>query len=354
MKKSHILKTILPLLFVLFFIPASVFAQGTHTESFSLTVAPSQVEQWLGNERRITHPVIQNLEKQDSATLHFYFTRAYGQRAEAVIATAQSAREKTLRFLPPETVADVHVYLLPSINQYFDALGSKGRGPDWASGLTLLGDNVILIRLAPNGTTRIEPERTLAHELNHVALHRYSQNNYFPHWFYEGLAMTSTNDWSLERAESLGKSAMAGQILPLEELDVAFSKNGTIVDLAYAESAHFVSWLVNTHGDEAMKSLLKSVSEGTPFDQAFTAAFGRSPKAAHAIWKENMSRGENILASLFSHDGLFFMISLFAAIALCIALWHRTAIRKRRMAAMNRDVPDTVLPENLRHFGPFN
>ena len=166
--------------------------------------------------------------------------------------------------------------------------------------------------------------------------------------------MTATNDWSIERAESLGKSAMAGQILELDELDDAFSKTGTIVDLAYAESAHFVTWLVNTHGDEAMKLLLKNVSDGIPFDQAFTTAFGRSPRAAHALWKENMSRGESILASLFSHDGLFFMISLFAAIALCIALWHRTAIRKRRMAAMNRDIPDTGLPENLRHFGPFN
>ncbi|MBQ8035696.1 MAG: hypothetical protein IJ268_01765 [Proteobacteria bacterium] len=333
--------------------PLEASAQGTQTESLSLHINDAQVEDWLGRESRLQHPVMDGLEKRDASTLHFYFSREYGQRAEAVIATAQKAREKNLRFLPPETLDDVNIYLIGNINMYFDALDSRGRAPNWAAGLTILRDGVILIRLAPNGTAKIEPEMTLAHELNHVALRRFAQNNEFPHWFYEGLAMTATDDWNINRAESLAKAAMAGQLLDLKGIDEAFGKIGTIVDLAYAESAHFVSWLAKEHGDDAVKKLISDVATGTPFDKAFTGAFGRSPDAAFALWHQNMSRGENLLASIFSHDGLFFMISVFAAFGLMAALWRKSTIRKARMNAMNQDISENVLPSNLRSFGPF-
>ncbi|MBR4984746.1 MAG: hypothetical protein IKY83_03270 [Proteobacteria bacterium] len=333
--------------------PLDASAQGTQTETLSLNITDTQVEEWMGRESRLSHPVMDGLEKRDLSTLHFYFSKEYGQRAEAVMATAQKAREKNMRFLPAETLEDVNIYLIGNINMYFDALGSKGRAPDWAAGLTILRDGVILIRLAPNGTSKIEPEMTLAHELNHVALRRFAQNNEFPHWFYEGLAMTATEDWNINRAETLAKAAMAGQLLDLAAIDNAFGKIGTIVDLAYAESAHFVSWLAKENGDDAVKKLIADVATGTPFDKAFIQTFGRSPEAAFSVWHQNMSRGENLLASIFSHDGLFFMISVFAAFGLMAALWRKSAVRKARMNAMNQDISEAVLPGNLKSFGPF-
>ena len=353
---THLLRKIACFIFLfcaMLICPMHTHAQGTQHETLEMTVSDAQIESWLGRERNVHHPVKSGLLAKDEATLHFYYTRDYGQRAESVIASAQKAKEKTLRFLPAETVEDIHVYLLGDINQYFEAQDSKGRAPQWAAGLTILRDGDILIRLAPAGTERIEPERTLAHELNHAALRRFAQDNYFPHWFYEGLAMTATDDWNLSRAETIAKAAMAGQLLDLAGIDAAFGKQGTIVDLAYAESAHFVSWLAKDYGDEAVKKLIQEVATGTPFDKAFSDAFGRSPNAAFSIWRENMSREKSLFASFFSHDGLFFLISIFAAIALIVALYRKSAVRKRRLAAMNTEIPETVLPGNLRNFGPF-
>lgn len=329
-------------------------AQGSAAaERFGMILNDAQIESWLGREARIRHPVMEGLVSKDAATLHFYFSRAYGQRAEGVIATSEKAREKTLRFLPEETVAGVTVYLLPDINDYFIALGSQGRAPEWSAGLTILRDGVILIRLAPRGTTRVEAEMTLAHELNHAALRRYVGENAVPHWFYEGLAMTATDDWNLQRAEVLSTAAMGGRLLDLSGIDEAFGKTGTLVDLAYAQSAHFVSWLAKDFGDDAVRQLIRETSNGVSFDTAFYHAFGRSPKAAFALWRDHMSRGESFLASLFSHDGLFFFISIFAAFALSVALWRRSRLRRERLAAMSNDLPDSSLPPNLRNFGPF-
>ena len=144
-----------------------------------------------------------------------------------------------------------------------------------------------------------------------------------------------------------------GVIKSLDEIDAAFGKTGALVDLAYSQSAHFVSWIATLKGDEGVRTLIREVAMGKPFDDAFFDVYERSPKAAFAIWYDRMSREKSLLASIFSRDGLFFFISLFAAFGLIIALWRKSVVRKRRKANMNQAVPVTALPENLRNFGPF-
>ena len=328
-------------------------ARGVEDAAYGMTLDNETIEAWLGRERRLTHPVMDGLEARDEATLHFYFSRTYGQRAEAVIRSARTAREKSLRFLPEETVAGINVYLLGDINEYFDAQKSRGRAPAWAAGLTLLSDGVILIRVGSNGMSRIEPERTLAHELNHAALRRYVVENEVPHWFYEGLAMLATDDWSPERTETISRASMAGSLLELNELGPAFGKTGAIVDLAYAESAFFTMWLSKEYGDESIRRLIRDVHNGKPFDAAFESSFGHTPNALFATWMSGVAHGKSILASLFSKDGPFALISLFAAVGLSVALWRKRGIRRRRKESMAGTVPLSALPENLRHFGPF-
>jgi|GEM_PF-3344085 len=347
------------LLFVLLFTltaltPARGFAQnGDASPAHSLTLTDEQVDEWLGREAHITHPVIPDLIHREVNNLHFYYETAFSRRAESVIATAETAQAKTLRFLPGETVSNVHIYLLGDINRYFEAQNAPGRAPAWAAGLAILRDGVILIRLNPGGTARIEPERTLAHELNHIALRRFARDQIFPHWFYEGFAMLATDDWGLTRAETLARASMSGQLLDLDQLNDAFSRQGAIVDLAYAQSAHFVTWLANTYSDETLKKLLQSVATGKRFDDAFIDAYGRSPRAAYVFWLDKVATKSSPWLSLFSSEGIFFALSFFAAAALIYALQKRNKIRKARFENPNQDIPVSTLPKNLRHFGPF-
>ncbi len=338
---------------LLSFGPVDVLAQ-TSSDSGAIMVTQDQMEAWMGKEAKINHPAVPHLKHADNATLHFYYDMAYERRALAVIDSAPMARQRNLRFLPAETLESIHIYLLGDMNSYFRAQKAPGRAPDWASGLSILQDNVILIRLKSVGTTPIEPERTLAHELNHVALRRFGGNAYYPHWFYEGLAMLSTEDWSIKRAEPLAQASMSGQLLTLPEIESAFGKTGAIVDLAYAESAHFLSWIAKNNGDEKIKKLIVDVAGGKKFDDAFLEIFDHTPNASFAIWHEQMTKDSSILASFFSGDAIFFYVSLFAVLALTIALVRRNRVRKARLQNMSTDVPLDTLPENLRHFGPFN
>ena len=352
---KHILSWLLTLVtcLLLSFAPADGFAQ-TSANSEAIMITQDQREAWLGREAQTHHPAVPHLKRANNATLHFYYDMAYERRAQAVIESAPMARQRNLRFLPAETLENVHIYLLGDMNSYFRAQKAPGRAPEWASGLSILQDDVILIRLRSVGTTPIEPERTLAHELNHVALRRFGGNAHFPHWFYEGLAMLSTEDWGIKRAESLANASITGQLLDLPGIEEAFGKTGAIVDLAYAESAHFLSWLAKTNGDEKIKKLIVAVAGGKKFDDAFLEIFDHTPNASFAIWHEKLSKDQSVLASFFSGDAIFFYVSIFAVLALSIALVRRNRVRKARLQNMSADVPLETLPENLRHFGPFN
>ncbi len=331
------------------FSPSIVLAQPAE----GITITADKIEAWMGREQTVTHPAIPNLKESESATLKFYYETAYERRALDIIKTAPTARLKNMRYLPEKAVSNINVYLLSDLNTYFTAQDAPGRAPDWAAGLSLLGEDVILIRLKSVGNARIEPERTLAHELNHVALRRIAGDAYFPHWFYEGVAMLSTDDWNYDRADTLAKAAMSGHLMNLNEIDEAFGKQGAAVNLAYAESAHFVSWLDKSYGSDKIEKLIKNVADGKPFDEAFFDNFDRSPKAAFATWKDSQSKAQSVIASFLSHDALFFYTAIFAVLALVIALIRKRKSKKARLNNMNVDIPVSTLPENLRNFGPF-
>lgn len=332
---------------------AQVTRDGSPSPAQVLTLNDEQIESWLGREGRVNHPVVEGVEHKTEAKLEFYFDKEYAMRAQFVIASAERAKAKTLRFLPEEALDNVHIYLLGDMNSYFEAQDAQGRAPDWAAGLAILRDGVILIRLSSKGTSRIEPEKTLAHELNHVALRRMAHESSFPHWFYEGFAMLATDDWNLDRATTLANASMGGHVMALGELNAAFSSQGTRVDLAYAQSAHFVSWVASQHGDEAISKTIAGVAEGKSFDDAFLAATGRSPIAAYQTWHEAMAKAHSKLALFFSPEGVFFFISVFAAIGLSLAILRRQRIKRRRYENRNDDIPVSELPANLRNFGPF-
>jgi len=348
--KRLIMLAVLLLTCLTAFIPAAALAQSTE----GITVSADRIEAWMGREKTVNHPAIPNLKERESATLKFYYEVAYERRALDIIKTAPSARLKNMLFLPEETVSNVNIYLLGDLNTYFTAQDAPGRAPDWAAGLSLLADDVILIRLKSVGNAKIEPERTLAHELNHVALRRLAGDAYFPHWFYEGIAMLSTGDWDYNRADTLAKAAMTGHLLDLNEIDSAFGKQGAVVNLAYSQSAHFVSWLDKTYGSKKIENLIKNVADGKPFNEAFFDNFERSPNAAFALWKESQSKSQSVLASFFSHDALFFYTAIFAALALIIALIRKSKNKKARLNNMTAELPISALPENLRNFGPFS
>ena len=109
--------------------------------------------------------------------------------------------------------AVVEVAVEEDIADWFDRRGVPPRNPEWAAGLALLDQNVILVR-----TANPEWESTLRHELAHIAVALASGGARVPVWFHEGFAIATAEQWSLERAGTMIRAGLSGNIHPFEEL----------------------------------------------------------------------------------------------------------------------------------------
>ena len=149
--------------------------------------------------------------------------------------------------------AVVEVAVEEDIADWFDRRGVPPRNPEWAAGLALLDQNVILVR-----TANPEWESTLRHELAHIAVALASGGARVPVWFHEGFAIATAEQWSLERAGTMIRAGLSGNIHPFEELRDRFPPTSSSADLAYAQSFHFVRY-VQEAGAHVFRDILADV-----------------------------------------------------------------------------------------------
>lgn len=204
----------------------------------------------------------------------------------------------------------IRVLFLADINDYFHRRGVSPRAPDWAVGLAVPSENTIIVKF---GRTPAGPwvalEPTFVHEMAHMALDRAvgasgihidgatehhahagiaHQGARIPRWLHEGFAIAQAGEWSLERGAVLLQAGLSGKIIPLTELDRGFPAKGFGVELAYAESYHFMLRLRETHGDAALAPILAHMRDGDPFEVAYAKAIKRSFRSDERQWRDDL------------------------------------------------------------------
>jgi hypothetical protein len=166
------------------------------------------------------------------------------------------------------------------------ALGG-GKVPGWAVALAYPAQNTILldahVLAAESGIT------TLRHEMSHVALGQLGKD--WPRWFQEGLAMYLTGDrFSLSQYNALFRGVTQGRISRFEDLREEWPSISGDVEIAYAQSASFISFLRDRHGPGGFALLLDAMQEGLPFETAFARSFRASLDREEADWKSDLPK----------------------------------------------------------------
>jgi len=296
----------------------------------------------------VKHPVVDGLVTRDLDGMRIHYAPKHEPVVRPLFGVAPEARERILADLSPDALNSVDIYMLPRIEDYFVARGQKPRSPHWASGLALLGRDVILIRLEPQGMARLELHRTLAHELSHIALHHHVDGRWLPVWFVEGFALMQTEDWTIDRAGPLAEAGLIDRIIPLYELSTTFPSTGPQAQLAYAESGHFVRWLANEFGRDKFRDFTARLGQGQKFERAFEASYGRSFYSFERQWRESLVVEHGWLALIVGSTTLFFAMGI-----LFVGMYIRVRRRRKRAFAKLESTPNRRLPEHLQDFGPF-
>jgi hypothetical protein len=217
-----------------------------------------------------------------------------------------------------------------SDHEEFKARVAEVRGPEWAAGLALPEQGLILLRspkllLDPN-----QYRLLVIHELTHLYLSATLRRREHPLWLEEGLAMYAADEGGLGRTAAMTRGVLGAGLIPFAELESHYPAGESQVELAYAQSYYFISWLLNQHGPGVLRQVVAELARGRETTQAFHAATGQGLAALEARFGEEMTSRFSWLAVLTAGGSLWALVSLGAGLGLVL----RRRAHQRRLRAM--------------------
>lgn len=179
------------------------------------------------------------------------------------------------------SIPKAHIFLQPS-HQKMIQLATQHHSsvpPEWAHGLAYPKKAQIYLQKAPLNQLK----STLYHEYVHIALGGVPN---LPLWLNEGLSVFLSEGLSWQRSWALNESASLGTLLSFNQITHRFPYSSTQAQLAYAQSAHFISYLYSHFGDQHVQKLLQSLKKGQNFNTAFADLFEKSLYSIEDLWKK--------------------------------------------------------------------
>lgn len=190
--------------------------------------------------------------------------------------------------------------------------------PPYAAGVTYGRIRLVVLSLTePTGADATDLETVFRHELSHVALDDAlddASGRRVPRWFNEGLAIHESKEHPVRRMGTLWDATLFHQLLPFSELDRGFGESQGRVNLAYAESADVVRFLLRGRDQRRFVSFIGRVRGGETFDGALGDAYGTDVRRLEYEWREEAAKRNTFAPMLAS--GSFIWVIAFGALVL--------------------------------------
>ncbi len=211
--------------------------------------------------------------------------------------------------------------------------------PSYASGVAYSQIGLVLLTIDPvsPGATH-SLEEVFRHELAHVALYDATQGNAVPRWFNEGFAVHISGESSLTRLQTLWSATTADRLIPLAKLNSHFPADSAEADVAYAQSADVVRYLLRDQDTERFHSLIARMrprqvegveaQAGQSFEEALTDAYGKGTRGLEYEWQEDAQRRFTFWPVAFS--GTFIWVGVLGLLG---AAWRKRRRHQREVMA---------------------
>ena len=119
-------------------------------------------------------------------------------------------------------------------------------------------------------------KEVVIHELNHIYMFRVPNYNTIPSWFKEGMAMLSSNEFSLLHKIEISRFIWKEQIIPLSRLRNITPYSRNRVKLAYGESAAAVEALKYYYGNDILINIITNLHHTRNMEEAMELAIGET------------------------------------------------------------------------------
>jgi hypothetical protein len=207
----------------------------------------------------------------------------------------------------------------------FERRSAQLGGPRWAAGVALPRHGLILLRAPRQLGGPAQFETVLVHEMMHLYLAAGLKGRHAPLWLEEGLAMQLSGEGGWGLAATMTRAVLGPGLLPLSELETSFPPQAGNAALAYAQSYYLVGWLLDHYGEESLRRLVLSLSQGRPLTAALHRATGLSLVGIQERFDQDMNSRFSWLSALTAGGALWALVALVAGVGL--------VVRRRRQRA---------------------
>jgi Peptidase MA superfamily len=257
-------------------------------------------------------------------TEHFIFLHRPDDlpTAERLAAAAPAIHAAVFDIIGAYPAKKTRVLIAHNTADYFDQVPEGYMLPDWSIGGAI--PRLQLILLDPRNRSGSPPYDLLGvftHEVSHIYLGAIAKGHNVPRILDEGLAMYIAREGTMSRFIVLASAALAGNLIPLGKLMRGFPYNERQAHLAYAQSYHFVNYLISTYGRHNFLAMLERIGQGQEHGQALMRLTGMSFGRLEAQWMKQINRTYAMLPIISSSSLLW----VFAAMMVVVGF-----LRKRR------------------------
>jgi hypothetical protein len=206
--------------------------------------------------------------------------------------------------------------------------------PEWSGAIAYPDAGMIVLALNNRIGAPVEDLGTvLEHELSHFALRRAIGDAAVPRWFSEGIAIQQSERSSIRRFWLVWLAARGGSLLPLESIE-RYPDEPHQINLAYAQAADFVGFLIRREGWLGVRIALREMAgEGAPFEEAFDEAFRDSPGSLESAWRAGLESRWDLLPLVTGTGVIWGGIAVLFLVAYVAARRRK----KRRLAEMEAE-----------------
>ncbi len=208
--------------------------------------------------------------------------------------------------------------------------------PAYASGVAYASIGMAIVSArSPGDGSATAVAQVARHELAHLVWGVATGQAPSPRWFSEGLAVNQSGERSFDRFEALARASVEHRVVRWDELDARFNGGAEAVDLAYAESADIVAWLIRRDGAGRLAVLAERLRAGDTFVEALHVAYGRAAAGLEEEWRGAV-HDRFALAPLWAGSGLAGVLLLGAVAIAGLRRWMRSQRTRARWAAEDR------------------
>lgn len=323
---------------VLFVALALLGARTAHAEMDGVATAPPRdVAILVQPEAAPLPPLPPDFQRIQQGFLTLEFPASVRDRAEALAREAEPFRARLSQELG-QTLLDHALVRITRNPEQMNELAPEGAPPPpYAAGVAYPALGVALLAMQAPGTWEApDLGELMRHELTHLALLDAVAGHHVPRWFNEGLAIYESGESPWARRMALADASFGKRLLPFEAIDAGFPVDSYAVNVAYAESASVVGFLLRDADRARFGSLIERVRSGSGFERALEDAYGIDLRKLEYEWREEVARHFSILPVITGGGAIWLVTSVLAAVA-----WGKRRRRaKAKLAQWAREEAD--------------